>query len=261
MPARKHFLPALVFVLSCSFSHAEDVIGQARLKAFFFDAQVTATMNTCAEKHPELRESWLSAGKEFQQKLLSDIQIGRELGRKLATPHGKDIDKEAERVAAQSLVAFSVADSNRNFQKFCEESLRHVKSRAKGSIDDFLRDEFESLLEEVGNRQGLPCESIAYRLEGIARRYVDSRGQTSDRSMDLLVLSDALALQDKVSNCLAAEARAAEYRVIPGGELKGMREVLESMKRALMPDEKQSMKNEYAAMERVRDFLRGRASR
>ena len=263
MIARTHLLPAFVLALSCGISYANDVMEQARLKAFFFDAHITAAMNACAEKHPELRDSWLSARQEFHQKLLPDIQIGREFGRRLAAPRGRDIDKEAERVADGALSTFWLRNPNRNSRDVCEDSLQEVKSRAQGSIIDFLRDEFESLIEEVGNRQGLPCRSIGYMLEGIGRRYIDSRGQTPDsrRPMDLLVLSDALALQEKVSNCLAAEARAAEYRVVPGGELKRMREVLESMERALMSFKKRHVENEDVAMERVGDFLRERGSR
>lgn len=258
-----HLLPAFVLALSCGISNAEEVLEQARLKAFFFDAHITAAMNTCAGKHPDLRNSWLYSQQEFRQKLLSDIQIGREFGRRLATPRGRDIDKEAAQVADRTVAMFWLKDPNRNSRDVCEQSLQEVKIRAKGSIDDFLHDEYESLLTDVGNRQGLPCGSIAYRLEGIARRYIDSPGQTPDsrRPMDLLVLSDALALQDKISNCLAAEARVAEYRVVPGGQLKRMWEVLASMERALMPDEKHRVKNEDLAMERVGDFLREQGSR
>ena len=206
-------LLGLLISVSFGVASGQSVLEHARLKVYFFDIYISTVKRTCAEKQPELSESLSSVQQQFHQKLLPEIELGREFGKTLVASSGNDIQKEAERLALQGLMTDLLAASNQSSRQLCEEAIREFNDRAKWTIDDFLREDFQSLMMDAGNRQGLPCDVIAMRLEGIARRFVDSRGKPPDTQqlLDQLLFLEVRDLEAKVSSCIAVQARAVEY--------------------------------------------------
>jgi len=234
---RLHLLPCLLLAFTCCTARAADVMEQAQLKVFFVDVYLSTAADSCAQKYPELRQQLLAAQQAFHQRLLPDIERGREVGRALVAPSGKDVDQMAQRIADQNLATSFLTTPSSGIQRLCEDMLGKGKSPMQWSIDDFLRQDFESLKMEVGNRQGLPCDYIVMSFEDLARRFLELRGLPPD-TLELASLNLRLQLGDlkkKASNCLAVQARAAEYRVAPDKELGTAAELLSSMEAVLMP--------------------------
>lgn len=259
MLRRLYLLLGVLIALSAGLASAQNVLEQARLRAYLFDVSISFNEKACSEKHPELSESLAVGRQQFHQKLLPEIELGKEFGRTQMAARGRDIQKEAEQLAFRSM-ARSLATSSRSSREICEESIREINDWAKWTIDDFLRMDFESLVMDVGNRQGLPCDLIAMRFEPIARRFVEVRGKSTDpqQVLDQLLFFEVRDLENKVSNCIAVQARAAEYRVVPTRELQTIQEVLVSLHSALMPDWERRVEKgeaERVATQRVRDFL------
>lgn len=265
MLSQFHLSIGVLVALSCGLASAQSVLEEARLKAYFFDVHISTIEKTCAEKHPELKESLALGRQQFHQKLLPEIELGKAYGKTMMAPRGGDIQKEAEQLAFRTMMQ-SLATSGRSSRQICEESIREINSLAGWTIDDFLRIGFESLVMDVGNRQGYPCDFIAIRFEKIARRFVEGRGKSTDpqQILDELLFFEVRDLEDKVSNCIAVQARAFEYRVVPGKELHTIQEVLVSLHGALMPDLDRRMEKgeaERIATQRVKEFLLDRGQK
>jgi hypothetical protein len=237
MPFRFYLLPCLVLAFSCCTARAADVVAEAEMHIFIADTYLAKAADTCAQKLPELRQALQAARQEFHQRLRPEIERGRETGRALAASRGKDIDEMANRIADENMASVTQqAAESPGIRKFCE-SVLEAKSVARWSIDDFLRLGFESLMMEVGNRQGLPCDFIAISFERLAGRFLELRASPPEM-LELASLHLRLelgGLKPKASNCLAVQARAAEYRVTPDKELGTVAELLSSMEAVLMP--------------------------
>ncbi|MFS2032401.1 hypothetical protein ACEN8I_00025 [Polaromonas sp. CT11-55] len=234
---RLHLLPCLLLAFTCCTARAADVMEQAQLKVFFVDVYLSTAADSCAQKYPELRQQLLAAQQAFHQRLLPDIERGREVGRALVAPSGKDVDQMAQRIADQNLATSFLTTPSSGIQRLCEDMLGKGKSPMQWSIDDFLRQDFESLKMEVENRQGLPCDMIAISFDQLAHRFLELPSTPSEMlelagSLLRLQLGD---LKKKASNCLAVQARAAEYRVIPNKDLGTVAELLDSMEAVLAP--------------------------
>lgn len=267
MRFRSYLLPCLVLAFSCCTARAADVVAEAEMHIFIADTYLAKAADTCAQKLPELRQALQAARQEFHQRLRPEIERGRETGRALAASRGKDIDEMANRIADQNMASVTLQPAESpGIRKFCE-SVLEAKSVARWSIDDFLRQSFESLKMEVGNRQGLPCDFIPMRFERLAGRFLEIRGPRTDvlEVSDFLLRSEIGDLGKKTSNCLAVQARAAEYRVAPNKELEVMGELLNVMETMLTPDWESGKKKEEgagkAARERVEEFLRQRGKK
>ncbi|WP_411882023.1 hypothetical protein [Polaromonas sp. YR568] len=263
---RFYLLPCLVLAFSCCGARAADVVAEAEIDIFIADTYLAKAADTCAQKLPELRQALQAVRQEFHQRLRPEIERGRETGRALAASRGKDIDEMANRIADQNMASVTLQPAESpGVRKFCE-SVLEAKSVARWSIDDFLRQSFESLKMEVGNRQGLPCDMIAMWFEGLARRFLELRGSAPDTaelagSLLRLNLGD---LKRKASNCLAVQARAAEYRVTPDKELGTIAELLGSMEAVLAPawdSRAKTMESTTTVGKKVDEFLARRAQK
>lgn len=263
---RLHLLPCLLLAFTCCTARAADVMEQAQLKVFFVDVYLSTAADSCAQKYPELRQQLLAAQQAFHQRLLPDIERGREAGRALVAPSGKDVDQMAQRIADQNLATSFLTTPSSGIQRLCEDLLGKGKSPMQWSIDDFLRQDFESLKMEVGNRQGLPCDFIPMSFEDLARRFLELRGLPPD-TLELASLNLRLQLGDlkkKASNCLAVQARAAEYRVAPDKELGTVAELLGSMEAVLMPawdSRAKTVESTTTVGKKVEGFLATRAQK
>ncbi len=260
MPSRASLLLALVVGSTCNFASAQDVLGQARLRVYLLSTYTVIAEKACVEKYSDLKVPLALARSEFQQKLTVDVELGKEFGKALVAKRGEDIGKLAERLAWQDLEKF-VATPHQGFRQLCDDLVRETKSRAYWSINDYLREDFETHMMAVGNRQALPCSFIPLRLKGIASRFINRGHQTTepDLVLDQLFYLEVLDLSEKVSNCLAGQARATEYRVVPGVELQTISGIVNSLQSALMPyRESSTEKTEVmrVAKERATEFLR-----
>jgi hypothetical protein len=263
---RFYLLPCLILAFTCSTARAASALEQAQLTVFFADANISTTTEACAQKHPELKQQLLAVQQAFQQRLRSDIERGREIGRALAEPRGQDIDQEAKLFAYQSASKYLQTTQNSSTQKLCGELLLKKDNPALWTIDDFLRQIFESLMMEVGNRQGLPCDMIAMGFEGLARRFLELRGLAPDTAKlaGLNLRLELGGLKQKASNCLAVQARAAEYRVAPDKELGTVADLLSSMEAVLMPaweSRGKTVESTATVGKRVEEFLAARAQK
>jgi hypothetical protein len=263
---RFYLLPCLVLAFSCCTVRAADVVAEAEMHIFIADTYLAKAADTCAQKLPELRQALQAARQEFHQRLRPEIERGRETGRALAASRGKDIDEMANRIADQNMASVTLqAAESPGVRKFCE-SVLEAKSVARWSIDDFLRLGFESLMMEVGNRQGLPCDMIPTWFEGLARRFLELRSappEMAELAGSLLHL-DLGELKRKTSNCLAVQARAAEYRVAPDKELGTVAELLGSMEAVLRPaweSRGKTVESTATVGKRVDEFLASRAQK
>lgn len=263
---RSYLLPCLALAFSCCTARAADVMEQAQLNAFVTDVYLSTAADSCAQRYPELRQQLLAAQQGFHQRLRPDIERGREVGRALIAPSGKDIDQMAQRSADQNLATSFLTAPSSGIQRMCEELLLDGKSPMRWSIDDFLRQGFESLMMEVGNRQGLPCNFIAISFEGLARRFLELRGSAPD-TLELASLHLRLelgGLKEKASNCQAVQARAVEYRVAPDRELGTVADLLSSMEAVLMPaweSRGKTVESTATVGKKVEEFLATRAQK
>lgn len=236
------------------------------MKVFFMDVYLSTAADSCAQKYPELRPQLLAAQMAFHQRLRPDIERGKEVGRALVASSGKDFEQMAQRTADQHLATSFLTTPSSGIQRMCEELLVKEKSPMQWSMNDFLRQDFESLMMEVGNRQGLPCDMIAMWSEGLARRFLELRGSPPDTlelagSLLRLQLGD---LKKKASNCLAVQARAAEYRLTPDKELEPIAELLGSMEAVLAPawdSRAKTVETTTTVGRKVEEFLAGRAQK
>jgi len=253
----------LALVLTCTAARAASVLEQAQLKVFFMDSYLSAMVEACVQKQPELRQKLQANQQAVRRRMRIDIDIGREVGRSLFAPQGKDVDQEAKRFTEQQLTSQLLAEPDSRQQKFCEE-LSQPKTLSRWSMDHFLRQDFESLKMQVENSQGLPCDMIATSFEWPAKQFLELPSTPAEvRDVaSLLLHSNISALEKKTSNCLALNARAAEYRVAPDKELEVIAALLSSMRAALTPIWDSRPKNNESVgivSERVGEYLRQRA--
>jgi hypothetical protein len=147
MLSRFYLLPCLLLALTCSTARAADVVEQAQMTVFFVDVYLSTAADSCAQKHPELRQQLVAAQQAFHQRLRPDIERGREVGRALVAPRGKDIDQEAQRLADQNLAASFLTAPNSGVRQFCEEVFLQEKCPIQWSMNDFLRQDFRGTRE------------------------------------------------------------------------------------------------------------------
>ena len=103
---RFYLLPCLILAFTCCPARAAGVMEQAQMNVFFTDVYLSTAADSCAQKYPELRQQLLAAHQAFRQRLQPDIERGREVGRKLVAPSGKDIEQMAQRTVDQNLATF-----------------------------------------------------------------------------------------------------------------------------------------------------------
>jgi hypothetical protein len=263
---RLYLLPSLALALTCTTARAASVLEQAQLQVFIVDVYLSTVVDICAQKQPELRQQLLEVRQAFHQRLRHDIERGREVGRALAESRGKDIDQEAKRIADQNATKDFQTAENPKTQRLCGDLLLKKNNPALWSIDDFLRQDYESLQMEVGNRQGLPCRFIPGSFESIARRFLELRGPSSE-PLDVatfFLISQINPLAKKTSNCLAVQTRAAEYRVAPDKDLEVIEGLLSSMEAVLMPmlaPRDKKVESFGTVSERVAEYLRQRGEK
>ena len=137
----------------------------------------------------------------------------------------------------RSFEAGKSQSQNTDLKDACDKLTRFARSIGQWKIDDFLRVQFDRLVTNIGNAQGLPCDMVHLGVKRLSTNFLESRGEHPDAAtrvvFELLMLSKVQRLARAASNCEAAQTRAAEYRTTLIGDFGLMRKTLRSLDEAL----------------------------